>query len=394
MLAVVTYMAIYIASALSNPLETAEAVLASAEDTVPISGYFARDEQRIYAETSGSVSSLKSEGEKVSQGESLIVSYTDPGGKQARERINELDERIAELEAATAEANVSDINRLDGELEGEIFDLAYAAATGSFGDAAEGADKLSTLILRRDYSSGRYGEEALESVIDSLRNERVVLEASVSGTEVSLYAPRSGYFTSAADGYEDIITMDSVLDMTPADVYALEDAAAAVGDKCCGRLVTSFGWRFVSVMSEEDASQLEENRWVTMRFAGDYVGEVRVRVYQIGEPQDGECAVVFSCATEIAPLIGLRYQTAELVLREHEGVRVPKAAIRVDEDGSVGVYTLIAQQANFVRVDLETAYETENYYIVAYDPASTSSLRPGDEIIVRSKNIYDGKVIQ
>lgn len=393
-LAVVAYMAVYIVSALSNPLETAEAVLATAEDTLPISGYFARDEQRVLSAMSGASSSLKSEGEKVSKGESLVVSYATNEAKTLRERIDDLDRRIAELEAATAEASVSDINRLDSELEAELLSLAYSAAVGESESAADSAEQLGALILRRDYSSGRYGEDAFEAVLDELRTEKTALEGRVSGTEVAVTAPHSGYFSTAADGYENVITMESVLDMTPSDVHALADSAEKVESNCAGKLVTSFGWRFVAVMDEEDADQLTEGRWVTMRFTGDYVGEIRVRVYQLSAPQNGEVAVVFSCATEIDTLIGLRHQTAELVINEFEGVRVPKDAIRVDGDGDVGVYTLVATQANFVEIDLATAYETENYYIVSYDSASTRSIRPGDEIIVRSKNLYDGKVLE
>ncbi len=392
-LAVVAYMTVYIISALSNPLETAEAVLATAEDTVAIDGWFARSEKRLYAASSGATLAVRNEGEKVSEGASLIVSYTSVEGRRARERIDELDARIAELETAKGESGVGDINRINEELESRISDLAYRVSVGAFDDAAEDAGELGTLILRRDYSSGRYGEDMLEEALEDLKDERSRLEANLSGSEISVYADRSGYFSSSADGYEDMLTFDSVLDMTPADIHALETAGVS-GEGSCGRLVTSFGWRFVSAMKEQDAKQLTEGSWVTMRFDGDFTGEVRVRVYQIGEPQDGECAVVFSCATDITPVIGLRREQAELVLREYEGVRVPKAAVRVDEEGNAGVYTLVAMQTNFVKIDISTAYETENYYIVDYDASSAGSIRPGDEIIVQSKHLYDGKVIE
>lgn len=393
-IAVVAYMAVYISSALSNPLETAEAVLATAEDTVPISGWFARDESRVSAAISGSAVSLRGEGEKVGAGESLIVSYTSSTARSTREQIDALDRRIAELEAATSDASVGDINRLDSELQSSVYSLAYSAATGSYGDAAESATELKTLMLRRDYASGRYGEEAFEGVLDDLKNERTLLESKIGGAEIAVTASTSGYFSTVADGYEEVLDMDSVLDMTPEDIHALDGRASAVEQNCCGKLVRSFGWRFVSAMKAEDAAQLNAGSWVTMRFTGDYVGEVRVRVYRIGEVRNGECAVVFSCATDIAPLIGLRHESAELVLREHEGVRVPKTAVRVDEEGNSGVFIVVAAQAQFVKMDIATAYETENYYIVAYDPASTSSIRPGDEIVVRSKNLFDGKVLK
>jgi hypothetical protein len=49
-------------------------------------------------------------------------------------------------------------------------------------------------------------------------------------------------------------------------------------------------------------------------------------------------------------------------------------------------------QAKFV--ETEQIYELDHHYIVSYDPKAKGGLRPGDEIIVSSKNLYDGKIVQ
>jgi hypothetical protein len=163
-------------------------------------------------------------------------------------------------------------------------------------------------------------------------------------------------------------------------------------DSYCGRLATGFEWRFAAAVPTKYAGLLKEGTPITLRFTGDYIGEVTVNVLRIGEDENGESLAVFSSSTRISDLLGLRYQNADIVFSTYEGVRVPKEALRINEAGETGVYCLVAMQAKFVKT--EQIYETDHYYIVKYDANSETSIRPGDEVIVSSKNLYDGKIVQ
>ena len=76
----------------------------------------------------------------------------------------------------------------------------------------------------------------------------------------------------------------------------------------------------------------------------------------------------------------------------YEGLKVPKEAVRVDEEGNLGVYVITGMYSEFKKIDV--LYETEDYYIVDTDPTTTKSLLVYDFIIVNGKGLANGKVIK
>ena len=390
-LGVAAYMGYYIVGAFSSRISVAEAVLATAEDTLMVNGWFARDEYRVFLEE-GVDELVVAEGEKVANGEVVAVSYRDDSAAGVSHELEALEASVDRLESAMSLTPGEDISKTDAEVNSSISALSYAIARGEYSSAAEKAGGVKTAIIRRDYAHGRITQDTLEAEISNVEAEISRLSNQVRETSATLYAPTSGYFSSQADGYEEILTADSVLEMTPSDIDALASAATQVESDCCGKISTSFVWYFAAVVSEQQADVLAQDSWYTLRFGGSYVGEVRARLASVGEPEDGRCVLVFSCSSQISELINMRRMNAEIILETYEGIRVPKSAIRIGESGENGVYILLSAQARFVPV--EQIYEADNYYIVTYDPSSSSALRPGDEIIVSSRELYDGKVVE
>ena len=90
----------------------------------------------------------------------------------------------------------------------------------------------------------------------------------------------------------------------------------------------------------------------------------------------------------------LRHQAADIILRTYTGLRVPSNALRVSSDGVTGVYCVSGAKAVFKPV--EVLYTGEDYAVVrttADAEAEKLRLRPGDEVIVAARDLYDGKVI-
>ena len=69
------------------------------------------------------------------------------------------------------------------------------------------------------------------------------------------------------------------------------------------------------------------------------------------------------------------------------------------EDGSVSqvnryyVFTVVSSQAE--EQEVEVLYSTDSYYLVRpADTSASSRLRAGDEVILNSSGVYDGKVVR
>ena len=102
----------------------------------------------------------------------------------------------------------------------------------------------------------------------------------------------------------------------------------------------------------------------------------------------------------------LRRQSAEVIFNTVEGIRVPKAALRIrnttveQEDGSTeevqttGVYCIVGMEARFKPV--EVLYSGDGFALVksmASPDQQARWLRHGDEVIISSRDLYDGKVV-
>ena len=100
-----------------------------------------------------------------------------------------------------------------------------------------------------------------------------------------------------------------------------------------------------------------------------------------------------------ATLTQLREQNAELIISAYDGLRVPKNALRVDENGVSGVYCLVGRVAYFKPVNI--VYQGSDYCLVepgTIEAATESqkslyTLRPNDEVIVSAGELYNGKVV-
>ena len=68
-------------------------------------------------------------------------------------------------------------------------------------------------------------------------------------------------------------------------------------------------------------------------------------VYSVGEIQNGEMVVVFRSSQNDSKVEDLRQESGRLIFQSDEGLRIPKEALRVNEDGETGVYVVLAQKA-------------------------------------------------
>lgn len=392
-LAVLAYMATYIYQAVKSPFKTTEAVLYTIEDVVPINGTFFRDELAVEKNGAGLYEYLISEGEKVSKDEVLALQYENTSAMEIRKQLEEVSEKLDLLEHAASPGGVSELSKIDQTITDALVNLSYGIERIKTTEVAEASRALKAGILKRGLGFSDTGVQQANAEIQVLAQERKTLERGKNLGTIALQAPISGYFSRAVDGYEGILTIERTKTLTLDELNQMDRERSPVGeDMYCGRLMSGFEWRFAAAVPQTAAALLREGAHILLRFVGDYVGELDVRVLRVDKPEQGQSLVLFSSSTMVAELLGLRKQMAELVISTYEGIRIPKEALRINEEGRTGVYCVVAMQAKFFLV--EQIYETDQHYVVRYNPTDRNALRPGDEVIVSSKNLYDGKIIQ
>ena len=268
---------------------------------------------------------------------------------------------------------------------------------------------LKSLIYKREYAFNdtEEGESAaqLQAALDSVNSQISALSAQAAQNTQRVTASQSGVFSGYVVGYESLITPDMLDTITPSQLDQLSAQRPSADGTAVGKLVTNSTWYFVCALDQADAERLIEGRSVTVRFSRDWSGEVDMTVERIGDTENGRSAVVFSTDKFLSDTTLLRRQTVELVFDSITGIRVPKQALRVDQQtvtdeetgeesqASVpGVYTLVGEQAEFKPVTV--LYEGDSFVLVEPADSNRKSLRAGDVVIVASGQLYDGMVIQ
>ncbi len=388
---VLAYFIVQIFLAFHSPMRTATALSTVVDDEFSIVGYFVRDETVLEADYDGILVYTVEEGDKVARYGEYAAVYANRRTAELKSTIKQLDESIAVLQSAlNSGMDTSRVVNLSSRIYEGLTDTSALADAAAYTLISDPASELKSNIITRELTNTP-GEE-IESMLSSFQLQRDSLNAMIGSSETSLQAPRSGFFTSYVDGYENVLSTDQLRSLTPSSLRNLLRRNVRTTDRQVGRVVTSFKWYFVSNMHTDAASRLRQNSTVALRF--DAMGDetVKAKVEYISFPEDGDVTVVFSSSEHMQELVNLRRQSASVVLATYEGLKVPKEAVRVDEEGNLGVYVITGMYSEFKKIDV--LYETEDYYIADTDPTTTRSLLVYDFIIVSGKGLSNGKVIK
>lgn len=380
--AVFSYFGYALYGYFSSPLSTVTALEYEADAGAVVTGYVVRDEQLLTASQPIVIPAL-SEGERVGAGQTVAVAYHSEDAFQRQAEIQNLQQQIRQLTYAT-DATLSPLN-LGAQIDGLL--VRYAVQTAGGSTDPDLSDRLKGLLVRSDT-----GDDALAS----LEAERNALEAELSrltaeesgGTALS--AGAAGYFSGAADGYESVLTPEALETMDLAAYQALPGAAEPVDPQAYGRLILSDRWYFVTALPTEQLGEAAVGDTVRLTFAQNPQEEMALQIQRIVSGDGETSLLVLSGDSHLPSVTLLRRQACTLIFETYSGLRVPKEALHVDEEGNTGVYILEGAVARWKPVEI--LYASSDDYVAALDQSSTDTLWPGDEILLGS-NLYDGKVV-
>ncbi len=403
-LGVTVYLAVYFYQGWGENLATTYAYAYSLDVGQEATGLLVREETPLSG-SGGYVDQIIDEGAKAAAGDPVILLYSDPGALNIRQSIRSLTAEIQQLQyAQNTGIQNADAARLDAQVISSIVSLRSLAAGGDLTLLEDSALNLRAMVFRRDYTYG--SPEAagqLSQLIADKQSQLAQLNRSLSQVSTTVYAPASGVFSAGADGWEGVAT-PAMLDGLTADALSgLLAQRHSPGPSAVGKLVTGSTWYFAALLDGTDTG-LQSGRQYTLSFSGDYFGQIRMTLDRISLEGERTLAI-FSCRSHLADTAMLRIQTVDVVVRQLEGIRIPHRALRVEtetvtgEDGAAqqvnryGVFTVVSSQAEWQEV--EVLYTDDTYYLVRPVSGDVSKrLRPGDEIILNSSGVYNGKVVR
>lgn len=410
---VLAYFGVYIYHSCTGGLTTVRAYEDSVDVGVKVSGLVVRQERTLTANTTATMDFSPSEGEKVSGGGVVATLYASAAGLETNKSIQALEAELEQLEYAKSSAGgIDHAAKTEGDLLSAIAGLHASASAGDLTNLEQDALRLRALVFRRDYAYGGSTQE-LDTLIAHKSQQLDALRASLGAVATVIRAPEAGVFSAQADGYEELLYPALLEDLTAVQLTGLENRDVQPPANAIGKIITSSTWYFAASAPTGEVKHLAEGRQYTISFSRDHAGQALMTLDRRGDDEGGRTLLVFSCRTGLADTTLLRRQTAELVTRHIDGLRIPRSALRalkqnvkrtvtnengkeqtVEEEATVtGVYTVVSRQAEFTPVTV--LYQGEDYFLVApADPDAAGRLRAGDEILVYTAGITDGKVVR
>ena len=355
-------------------------------DSLSVTGWVVRQETPL-PDTSGTLLRQVQEGEKVHAGQTVAMAYASKSALEVVSQLEDTELKLQQLQFARSSFLDSDAAlKVDSDISDSILRLHIATADGDYATATQEMSAMKTAVLKRSYSYESL--EQIDQAIAQTRSDISSLQNQLSGA-ASVKTAVAGVYSGSTDGSEEALTPDFLTNVTPARLDALSTGSAV---KSAGKIITDNTWYFAANIPAQQARELQVGQEVTLRLSKGLQQDTPAYVQSISAEEDGQVAVVLSCTRYISQVTLLRHQQGEILLREYKGLRVPSAALRMDEDGSLQLFCRLGAYVYSKPVDL--VYRGDGFCLVrsAQGAADERILRQGDLVISTARALTDGMI--
>lgn len=376
-------------SSVYKPITTESAEYYEAVDGLNITGIIIRQENVITSTIPGVLHYVTSDGSRVAKGGTVASVYDSADASITVNRISELEAQIADIEEIQSynDLQAADLELINEKVNTALSKLVTGNSAGNFSSSAEASAELLSAINRRQMITGEQTD--FSGKLSQLKSELESLKAALPAAKGTVSSENSGYFVSAVDGYEGILSGDNLDMITPEFLKTM--SAAEVSQSAIGKVVSDYEWYIAARVTLNESIRYKEGDRLTIKTSIKSNPELPVKVKKINLSASSDSAVViFSCQQMSSELASMRSGVMTVVSEVYEGLRVSKKALRV-VDGETGVYVVTGMQLTFIPVTV--VYSTDDYIVCEQKQSNEKVLRLYDEVVVKGKKLYDGKIV-
>ena len=376
-------------SSLYKPVKTETAVFSDMSDGLNITGIIIRNETLISAGDSGVLHFIIGDGNRVAKDGVIANIYDSESASIILERIDSVNGKIADIEEMLSYNNLeaADLDMINAKVHQNLNNLIICGGNGNYDAFSDKSDELLSAYNRRQAAMGETADFSAQ--LTALKAEKDQLAASLPAAKGTLRAEKSGYFVSKADGYETVLTCENPESITPEYLNGIK--AETVTENTVGKIVSDYEWYIAAEVSVNESLNFKEGDALTIYTSVKSYPKLPVTVKKINiSESSGGAVVLFACNDMNSELASIRTGPMTVVKKEYSGLKVPTSARRV-VDSKLGVYVLTGMQVKFVEV--KVLFTDGDYMICEKQTSDGNVLRLYDEVIVKGKNLYDGKII-
>ena len=372
-----------------KPITTVSAEYHTAVEGLQINAVIIREEKVVTADTSGTLHFALEDGERVAKNGIIANIYSDAEASITVNRIEQLRSRIADIEEMQGynDVEAADINLVNSKVNNSLNTLLRGIASGNFSSVESDSAELLTNISRRQMITGEQTD--FSAHLETLKTELETLNGSLPQPIGSIKANESGYFVSDIDGYESVLACENVDTITPEYLDSIK--ADTVPQNAIGKIVSGYTWYIASKVNISDSLKYKTGDSLTLKTALKTTPELHVTVEKINTSQKDDTAVIiFSCQQMNSELASIRKGSMTIINNTYSGLKIPTKALRFQED-KTGVFVRSGMMIKFVGVNV--IYRTDEYIICEQQVSNDTVLRLYDDVVVKGKRLYDGKIV-
>ena len=376
-------------SSLYMPIKTENAVYYTANDGFKVSGQIIRNETLVTSDTDGVFHFLISDGIRVSKDGVIANIYTSTDSSIIVSKIDVLKTQIADIEDVLSynDIEAANLELINSKIAESLGEMIFESANGNYSKNDSLSKNLLSVNNRKQVALG--DTTGLSERLETLKNELNSLTNSLSNPISQITAKSSGYFISKTDGYENVLKGEDLKKLTPEFMSSVKPEET--GANVIGKIVPDYEWYIAATVSLNDSLQYKEGQSVKLLTNVKSATDLTATVKQINISEKAETAVLlFACSDMNSELANMRNISITVVNKEYSGLRIPQKALRV-VDSQKGVYVKTGMQIKFVPVEI--VYRNDDYIICEKQNENSDCLKLYDNVVVKGRNLYDGKIV-
>ena len=354
--------------------DTVSALMASALSSQEYKGVFIRDEEIQLYSGNGVLSYNVSDGGKVGNDTVIAEAYLDDEQLSIKHELAKLQRELGILEKITNPGTLESAQpaSLSESINDSYRSLIYYRDMGRLDELSDVRDdlliQLSTYQIVTDEVQG-FDQKKLD-----IRNEIDKLNARRVAPHETVRSPRSAYFVSYIDGYEEKLNTKNMDTITSSMLEGITDRKSTAPN-VVGKLIEGYGW-YLAIVADNSKKQYAIGEDVWLRFDSSAESYPAV-IHDIRDEKNDKSIIIIYCDKFNYELVQHRAEIVELIKHDYRGLKVPREAIRFadvtetedDGNGNVaakttkckGVYIRKGEQILFKKIDV--VYEGSDYVL-------------------------------
>ncbi len=383
------------------------AVVTDYAQDVTVNGWIVRTEQPLTNSNKGYLSYVVEEGEKMAKNGVVAQVYAAENSITVSKELELVRAQIANLQSLNSEVltgtRPATINK---KISTQMSTMMNAIVNGDLKTMTEEREKLLLYIHQKQIVTGELSD--FSERIAELRKQEKALLTQYRAPVGTLKTPESGYFSTVADGYESVLTVDKLQQYTVADLRDIHPEV--LKENVVGKVVQSNTWYAVCIFPMDHARLLKAGETITLTLPNTDI-RTKVKVDKINmNSWDAEAVVILRGDNMTGDIAAARGGEIRLSLNSYSGFKINRNAVHIekrtqtttDKDGNkvtqqvevYGVYVIFGEQLRFR--EISPMYWDEEFVICASGAKATADaamLKQYDQVVLGGKDLYDGKPI-